>query len=150
MLKRFSLRRPRSRESVVRALQKICSTNEKGCWLLPGGDSNSSGHKRVQYQNVTYGAHEFFYETLVGPVPPGLVLDHTCCETSCVNPKHLDPCTRGENTRRAKQRLTVCKAGHPLSGENLYMRPDGYRACRTCQRSRNRKHEEKKKEAKSC
>jgi hypothetical protein len=29
---------------------------------------------------------------------------------------------------------THCRAGHPLSGENLYQTPRGFRQCRTCKR----------------
>jgi hypothetical protein len=29
---------------------------------------------------------------------------------------------------------TRCKRGHPLSGENLHVRPDGSRSCKACQR----------------
>ena len=31
-----------------------------------------------------------------------------------------------------------CKNGHPLSGEHLYVLPDGRRQCRTCSRNRKR------------
>lgn len=36
------------------------------------------------------------------------------------------------NNRRKPKRKTRCANGHPLSGENLYQRPDGKRGCRTC------------------
>jgi hypothetical protein len=37
-------------------------------------------------------------------------------------------------------RRTHCKRGHPLSGENLYTRPNGYRMCRACGRIWHREH----------
>jgi hypothetical protein len=46
------------------------------------------------------GAHRWAYQTLIGPVPEGLVLDHRCRNTRCVSPTHLDPVTQGENVRR--------------------------------------------------
>lgn len=59
-------------------------------------------------------AHRVAYEVLIGPVPPGLQIDHAChnrapscvggyaCpHRSCVNPDHLEAVTQGENVRRA-------------------------------------------------
>lgn len=60
--------------------------------------------------------HRIAYELLVGPIPAGLVLDHTChtrmpeCQDNadcphrrCVNPAHLEPVTYRENIRRGNQ-----------------------------------------------
>ena len=47
--------------------------------------------------NVKINVHAFFYRWLVGPVPPGLVLDHLRRTTECVNPLHLEPVTNREN-----------------------------------------------------
>lgn len=37
------------------------------------------------------------------------------------------------------RRRTHCKNGHPLSGDNLYIRPDNAYICRRCQREDRRK-----------
>ncbi|WP_414720971.1 HNH endonuclease signature motif containing protein [Streptomyces sp.] len=62
-------------------------------------------------------AHRVAYELMVGPIPPGLTIDHLCHNRSatcsggraclhrrCVNPFHLEPVSSGENTKRAVQR----------------------------------------------
>lgn len=44
------------------------------------------------------------------------------------------------NGRRGPRKLKeVCKHGHPLSGDNLYVKPDGRRECRECHRQHARK-----------
>ena len=48
-------------------------------------------------------AHRWSYEQLIGPVPAELELDHLCSSRDCVNPWHLEPVTRAENTRRATE-----------------------------------------------
>ena len=56
-------------------------------------------------------AHRIAYQLLVGLIPPGLELDHTChteacpggrecLHRRCVNPAHLEPVTKSENARR--------------------------------------------------
>ncbi len=89
-------------------------------------------------------AHRRVYELLRGPIPEGLTLDHLCRERSCVNPDHLEPVTFRENIRRGQSppginsRMTHCKNGHPLSGDNIRIETSGGRRCRTCDNERCR------------
>lgn len=79
--------------------------------------------------------HRFSYELYKGQIPKGLVIDHLCKNTSCVNPDHLEVVTSGENTRRGVNyhgTKTHCKNGHEFTPENTYVRPKGYRTCRKC------------------
>ena len=39
-----------------------------------------------------------------------------------------------------KRARTSCKRGHSLSGENLYLAPDGTRVCKTCRHAHKRAH----------
>lgn len=88
-------------------------------------------------------AHRVAYELFVGPIPEGLTLDHLCRVRHCVNPLHLEPVTRGENTRRndsapsQNARKTHCIRGHALIPENLYPRKYG-RQCKLCVRELTR------------
>lgn len=80
------------------------------CWIWTG-TRRPQGYGRFQEYRGTrreFGknrhrlveAHRFAFESLVGPIPMGLVLDHLCRNPSCVNPAHLEPVTQKENTRR--------------------------------------------------
>lgn len=40
--------------------------------------------------------------------------------------------------RRPRQPKSECARGHPLSGDNLYLRPDGKRGCKACRRKNMR------------
>lgn len=42
-------------------------------------------------------AHRFSYQHYVGPIPPGMDVDHRCRNRACVNPSHLRTATRSQN-----------------------------------------------------
>ena len=69
------------------------------CWLrgcVPDGyGSFGTGGRRV------VGAHRVAYTLLVGPIPPGLTIDHLCWNVACVNPSHMELVTNSENVRRS-------------------------------------------------
>ena len=124
-------------KTAQRLLSKIVPQLD-GCWLY--GRNKSYGTVRIGGRQ--YRAHVLVYELLVGPVPDGMELDHTCNNPPCVCPDHLEPVTHRENmlrgpnnlaAKRAKQ--THCASSHPLSGDNLYVYR-GARYCRQCRVAR--------------
>lgn len=123
------------------------------CWPWPGGRGNrglygwtsvSDGHGGA----ITKWTHRLAYELLVGPIPDGLTLDHLCENTLCMNPAHMEPVTRAENSRRmrAKRRPTHCVNGHPRTPDNLGVtrtRAGGtFHWCRVCKREQQRQREQ--------
>lgn len=44
--------------------------------------------------------HRVTYEQANGPIPDGLHLDHLCRRTICCEPRHMEPVTPSENSRR--------------------------------------------------
>lgn len=105
----------------------------------------SNGYARIKRYGKDQGAHRYAYEKRHGKVSDELFLDHLCRNPKCVNPKHLEPVTPFENQRRgltftaAKVAQTHCLRWHPLSGDNLFMRRNGHRACWICHVARTRK-----------
>lgn len=123
-----------------------------GCWLWIGG-TDSTGYGQVCVDNIKRPAHCVFYELLIGPIPNGLQLDHTChkpisCKGGitclhrrCVNPDHLEPVTQKENLRRGHQvsglyqlAKTHCPHGHEYTPDNTRLKDGRRRSCRTCHR----------------
>lgn len=98
------------------------------------------GYGQFCHEGVNFKAHRLVYSMVVGDIPDGLVLDHTCRNHGCVNPSHLDPVTQAENIRRGQtgkinnhhRAKTHCPQGHSYSGDNLYVSPKGDRRCRAC------------------
>lgn len=100
------------------------------CWPWTGPRSNGYGVIGSGGRGGrTLKAHRVAYEDVVGPIPPGMHIDHLCRVRNCVNPKHLEPVIQAENLRRAGEARTTCTHGHPLPP-----RPPGKRrpACPTC------------------
>lgn len=112
---------------------------ESGCleWL---GATNSRGYGSFSFggkgKNVL--AHRWIYEATVGPIATEMTIDHICRNRRCVDVKHLEVVTRGENTRRSRAIITHCKRGHPLSGDNIVWKK-GRRNCLVCKREAQRR-----------
>jgi len=118
---------------------KEVQAGETKCWLW-NRSVRSDGYGTYYANGKQNYAHRFAYETLVGPVPEGMQLDHLCRVRNCINPKHLEPVTQEENTRRAVEanRRTACPQSHPYDEKNTYLY-HGYKKCKTCKLEATRK-----------
>lgn len=76
-----------------------------GCWLWTGAVNacgyGTSGHPVVR---KTALAHRLAYEWLVGPIPAGMCVLHSCDVPSCVNPSHLRLGTQYDNAQDRERR----------------------------------------------
>jgi len=81
----------------VRLFSKIKMPASPGdCWEWIGG-KNSLGYGLFYRDGRQGGAHRATYEVYNGPIADGLVIDHLCHNTGCVNPDHLRAVTRKQN-----------------------------------------------------
>lgn len=135
-------RPPRLRDPVERWIELVDASGD--CWLWTG-TIDQDGYGRFGIGGTHVGAHRWAYEQFVGPIPRTFHVDHRCRVRRCVNPDHLEAVTLAENNRRSPTwagrnvRKTRCVHGHPLAGDNLYLRADGTRACLTCRRATSRR-----------
>jgi hypothetical protein len=132
------MRKPKPDRALLERLFSRTIRGPGGCWLWTGGKSDGYAMARVTYRGRSLRLHRIVYEQLVGPVSPGLEIDHLCRVRCCLNPEHMEPVAkrvnvlRGEGACAVHARKVTCLRGHSLSGENLYIEPGGGRRCIAC------------------
>ena len=71
--------------------ERIEAEPMSGCWIWTGV-RNAAGYGQVLTEATSRHrrlAHRAIYERFRGRISAGLVCDHRCRNTSCVNPDHL-------------------------------------------------------------
>lgn len=143
---------PRKRPPIERFAEKLRAL-DNGCveWTAYVG---KNGYGRFYVDGRGALAHRWSYQFHVGPIPSGLVIDHLCRNTRCVNPDHLEAVTASENVRRGTgpqiaveryRAITHCPQGHPYTDENTYRGGRG-RTCITCKRAKRREQYQQNRE----
>jgi hypothetical protein len=110
-----------------------------GCIQWTGASSHGYGYISIDRQN--FRVHRVALVAATGvDIPTGLVVDHLCGFTLCVNPDHLEAVEQRVNVLRADRSLpsqlakrSRCQNGHPLTGDNLRS-GSTYRDCLQCRR----------------
>lgn len=139
----------RGKSPLYRLMAKT-TTDENGCINFHGAKARGGyGFVRVDGKNLY--THRVAYESQVGTIPEGMVIDHLCRNRACVNVEHLEVVTPQVNTLRGisvqadNARKTHCLRGHGFSGDNLRIDKTGRRICRTCKRETQRRIRERKR-----
>lgn len=110
------------------------------CWLWTKA-LDPAGYAFIGIDGQGVRAHRWAWESVNGPIPEGLEIDHLCRVRHCVNPDHLEPVTHAENMiRAAEARIppTHCIRGHEFTPENTMTPPSGGRKCRACKNLLNK------------
>lgn len=116
------------------------------------GSLDAYGYGQIGFDGRKLKVHRIVYELLVGPIPDGMDIDHTChnkavalglcaagpcAHRRCQNPFHMEPVPNKINTLRGgslqalNARKTHCVRGHPFDLFNTYTYM-GARQCKTC------------------
>lgn len=149
--------RPSLRNSLGKVFEGAVA-GPAGC-IIWTGRCGGGGYGTFLVAGRRTATHRAAYEAMVGPIPEGMLLDHTChnrdetCEgracihRRCINPHHLEVVTSQENTLRSSltmagknARKTQCYRGHEFTPENTRILASGRRACRECGLALQRKY----------
>lgn len=81
---------------------KIEAESEQGCWLWTAAKQKSGSKENAVYGNVwrrrrKWFSHRWVYHLLVGRIPDNYHVHHTCMNTLCCNPRHLETVEAGEH-----------------------------------------------------
>ncbi len=140
----LSVRNPKGNfgaRTIEEALRGLFKVSDSGCWEWRGFVA-LHGYGTASLLGRKCYVHRLSYMLHVGPIPDGLVIDHTCRNKVCGNPAHLEAVTPAENNRRALADKTHCIHGHEYTLENTYLWNGRNRRCRACARERGRRSRE--------
>lgn len=139
------------RMNAVSIAEKIANNysvdSATACWNWNGA-LDSHGYGQITYHRDVIKAHRASYEYAKGLIPAGLVIDHLCRNTKCINPDHLEPVTLSVNNERGfspsaqNGRRDRCIRGHVF---DFFYR--GSRGCKACRSAAQRRHQAKRRSA---
>src|SRR5690348_11221974 len=81
--------------NTIPAVMEKLLLQEDGCCVWTGAAIH--GYGAVHFDGRQRRVHRLLYEDLIGPIPAGVQLHHTCGNTLCANLAHLQPVTAREH-----------------------------------------------------
>lgn len=127
-----------------------------GCWEWIGART-AYGYGQAwvaRPMRTSVMAHRAAWAMERGPIPPGLLVLHSCDNPPCVNPAHLFLGTQSDNMldsvskgRHRCSRRAACAKGHPYDQSNTYVSPQNKRDCVICRRARQASYQLRRRTA---
>jgi HNH endonuclease len=77
--------------------------DSKGCWIWQGAKTEG-GYGHLYVDGYTQLAHRVMWTVVVGSIPDGMLICHTCDNPPCINPEHLFMGTVSANSRDMVQK----------------------------------------------
>ena len=110
---------------------KVAKGGPDECWPWLGR-KNAKGYGVFDDENwKQVRAHAYAFKLAGRTLPASHNHDHTCYNTSCVNPAHLDTTTPLENIQRGRVRQArLCQAADKPATHNAKLTADQVRAIR--------------------
>lgn len=122
---------------IERLMNKVDKTDD--CWNWTGAKTanrkNSKGYGYINVNGRPFYVHRLSFLIANGSLTEGLVIDHLCNNTLCINPEHLAEVTNKHNSTRSPKHSSnvpggynarsICKYGHPREAGS-------YKPCPTC------------------
>ena len=123
---------------IVRLMEKVGDMTD--CWNWTGAKTKD-GYGQISVKDKIKLAHRISYELFKGQIKEGLVINHLCSNTSCVNPEHLEVVTQKVNIQKGltgyyQTLRTQCPRGHEYTPDNLVKQKG--RACKICAHDRSK------------
>jgi hypothetical protein len=132
-------------------VDKLTLKESSGCWVWTGAKTANRPRRKNAPATRGYGAitinkrpfytHRLSFLIHNGYLTQGLVIDHLCGNTLCVNPSHLDETTNKHNLHKSPNfsannsnkyaQKSVCKYGHK--------RKPGAGKCMACYKAKLKK-----------
>lgn len=90
----------------IRRLLHQIKEYENGCWIWTGACMERNGFRygrmRIADRKPVY-VHRLSYLIFKGEIPAGKTIHHTCGQTLCINPDHLEIASRKWNTAQGNR-----------------------------------------------